>query len=165
MHGAKIMVIGAGQRSEGDGDPVGNGRAISLVCAREGAHVLCIDRDQASAECTAASIRESGGSAEAVEADVSQPEEISSLMHAAKELNGVVMNVGISPWAISLTGDGRELGRRDERQPSRSHVSDEGVVAVAAARRSDPADLLTCGRFRLRAATRLTRRPRQRFLR
>lgn len=96
LDGAKVVVVGAGQRSEGGDEPMGNGRAISLICAREGAHVTCVDRDRDSAERTAALIREAGGLAIAVEVDVSQPEQITRFMSEIEGLSGMVMNVGIS---------------------------------------------------------------------
>jgi NAD(P)-dependent dehydrogenase (short-subunit alcohol dehydrogenase family) len=43
------IVVGAGQ-SPGEG--IGNGRATALTFAREGAFVLCVDRDLESAQAT-----------------------------------------------------------------------------------------------------------------
>ena len=133
LAGAKVLVVGAGQRSEGDDEPVGNGRAISLVCAREGAHVTCVDRDRESAERTAALIRESGGSATAVEADVSKPEEITRLMSAADELTGVVMNVGISR-GLSLAQETAESWDAVMSVNLRAHM----LVTQASLRRLQP---------------------------
>ena len=61
------IVIGAGQSP---GQTIGNGRATCLVFAREGAKVLCVDRDLASAEESAAMVRDEGGTALAFEADL-----------------------------------------------------------------------------------------------
>ena len=47
------VVVGAGQTP---GQTIGNGRATALLFAREGARVLCVDRDLASAQETAAMI-------------------------------------------------------------------------------------------------------------
>ena len=38
----KVLVSGAGQSP---GETIGNGRAISMLFAREGAEVVCVDRD------------------------------------------------------------------------------------------------------------------------
>ena len=46
MAGRRVAVIGAGQTDFGIADPpIGNGRAISLLLAREGARVVAIDRN------------------------------------------------------------------------------------------------------------------------
>ena len=45
------VVVGAGQTP---GETIGNGRAMALLFAREGAQVLCVDRLQERAEETAA---------------------------------------------------------------------------------------------------------------
>ena len=51
------IVVGAGQTP---GMTIGNGRATAVLFAREGARVLAIDRDLASAEDTVAMIRKEG---------------------------------------------------------------------------------------------------------
>jgi len=44
LRGRKILVVGAGQREVIDEKPpIGNGRAISTLFAREGAAVVCLD--------------------------------------------------------------------------------------------------------------------------
>lgn len=63
------MVIGAGQ-APGSSPAIGNGRATSVLFAREGAQILAVDRYLASAEETVAMIKDEGGEAAAVEADV-----------------------------------------------------------------------------------------------
>lgn len=100
-----VLVAGAGTRHSDDPDhPVGNGRAIAVLAAREGAEVVCVDRDPAAARQTARLIGEEGGSASVVEADVSS-EEGCRLALARLEpgsLHGLVLNVGI--------GEGRGIG-------------------------------------------------------
>ncbi len=89
-----MLVVGAGQNDHGcDDPPIGNGRAIALLCAREGAVVLAADRDQASAEETVRLAVAEGGTAAAVVADVSRPDEIDRMF--AEPPDGVVYNVGI----------------------------------------------------------------------
>jgi NAD(P)-dependent dehydrogenase (short-subunit alcohol dehydrogenase family) len=51
----------------------GIGRAVALACAREGAKVVVSDRDETGAEATAGLVRERGGEALVVCADVGEP--------------------------------------------------------------------------------------------
>ena len=61
LAGKRVLVVGAGtQRSDDPDAPVGNGRAIAVLASREGASVVCADRDGAAAEQTAALDRERG---------------------------------------------------------------------------------------------------------
>jgi NAD(P)-dependent dehydrogenase (short-subunit alcohol dehydrogenase family) len=48
LQGRRILVVGGGQRTfDAATDPVGNGRAMSLLFAREGAHVAVADLNRA----------------------------------------------------------------------------------------------------------------------
>lgn len=102
LQGRRIVVVGAGQRATPAGEtvPVGNGRAISLLCAREGAAVACVDRDAAAADETVAQIQRAGGTALARQADVSQAAAVGPALQACAQalggLDGLVLNVGIS---------------------------------------------------------------------
>ncbi len=96
LGGKTAIVSGAGQTP---GETVGNGRAIALRFAEEGADVLCVDRDVARAEETAALIVAAGGAAAAFAADVSSLAACQSVAEAAKarweRLDILVNNVGI----------------------------------------------------------------------
>ena len=101
LAGRRIMVVGAGQRQTVDEEPpVGNGRAISLLFAREGAHVACIDINREAAEGTATRIVSEGGRAFVEVADVGDADAIAPLVDRCREqlggLDGLVLNVGIS---------------------------------------------------------------------
>jgi NAD(P)-dependent dehydrogenase (short-subunit alcohol dehydrogenase family) len=102
MAGRRVLVVGAGQRRTDDNEvpPVGNGRAIALLCAREGALVCCTDIDLDSARQTAEAILREGGRASALRVDVAEPEAIEPLVANAHDamggLDGLVMNVGIA---------------------------------------------------------------------
>src|SRR5260370_18148165 len=62
LMGRRIIVVGAGQRTIVDEDPpIGNGRAMSVLFAREGAHVACIDVSKEAAEGTVEQITSEGG--------------------------------------------------------------------------------------------------------
>ena len=97
LDGKVAVVVGAGQ-SPGKG--VGNGRAAAMRFAREGARVLAVDRDLASAEETAALIRAEGFEAIAFAADVTRESELADAMRDAKSrwgsLDVLHNNVGIS---------------------------------------------------------------------
>jgi NAD(P)-dependent dehydrogenase (short-subunit alcohol dehydrogenase family) len=98
LDGRRILVVGAGtQRSDDPEAPVGNGRAIAVQAAREGAFVVCADRDGDAAGETAAWIERDGGRASVVVADVATEAGCVDLVAAASDggLDGVVVNVGI----------------------------------------------------------------------
>ena len=67
------IVVGAGQ-SPGEG--IGNGRATAITFAREGAKVLCVDHNLASAQETVDMIAAKDDTAMAFEADVTKEAEI-----------------------------------------------------------------------------------------
>jgi NAD(P)-dependent dehydrogenase (short-subunit alcohol dehydrogenase family) len=98
LEGRRILVVGAGtQRSDDPDPPVGNGRAIAVSAAREGAAVVCADRDHESAAETAAWIEREGGRASVVVGDVATEVGCVALVAEALHggLDGVVVNVGI----------------------------------------------------------------------
>jgi NAD(P)-dependent dehydrogenase (short-subunit alcohol dehydrogenase family) len=109
LEGRRILVVGAGtRRVEGMEGAVGNGRAISIVCAREGAHVACADLDGESAAATVAAIEAEGGRASVLVADVSDADICSRLAADAAAalggLDGVVLGVGIlGPFGLAGT--------------------------------------------------------------
>ncbi|HEX6421211.1 MAG TPA: SDR family NAD(P)-dependent oxidoreductase [Acidimicrobiales bacterium] len=105
LAGRTVLVVGAGTRPSDDADaPVGNGRAIAVTAAREGAAVVCADRDAAAAEATAALVRAEGATAGVAVGDVRDEADCAALVAAAVEigrgtLHGVVVNVGIGRGA------------------------------------------------------------------
>jgi NAD(P)-dependent dehydrogenase (short-subunit alcohol dehydrogenase family) len=101
LRGRRVLVVGAGQRDiPEDAPPIGNGRAISVLCAREGAAVACVDVSEAAVADTVASIAREGGAAFAEVADVRNADAIAPLLRRCDErlggLDGLVLNVGIS---------------------------------------------------------------------
>lgn len=106
LAGRRVLVVGAGTRPSGEPDaPIGNGRAISVLAAREGSAVACWDRDEVAARATAELVGAEGSVATTVVGDASDAEECSGGVAAAAQglggLDGVVLNVG--------TGIGRGL--------------------------------------------------------
>jgi len=101
LAGRRVLVVGAGTRPSPEPDaPVGNGRAIAILAAREGAAVACADRDQAAADVTATLVRAEGPTAEVVVADVADPRSCATVVEDAVAalggLDGLVLNVGIA---------------------------------------------------------------------
>ena len=98
LTGQRVLVVGAGtQRSDDPDAPIGNGRAIAVLAAREGATVVCADRDREAAEETASLIADEGGRAAVVVADVGSADGCASLVAEAAAddaLAGMVLNVG-----------------------------------------------------------------------
>jgi NAD(P)-dependent dehydrogenase (short-subunit alcohol dehydrogenase family) len=106
LAGKRAAIIGAGSVGAG----WGNGKATAVLFAREGARVLCVDRDAAAAETTARIIREEGGTAEILVADVTDPEAGDLVLTRMQSLwDGVDVfhyNVGISlPGGVLDTTD------------------------------------------------------------
>ncbi|WP_347343363.1 SDR family NAD(P)-dependent oxidoreductase [Fictibacillus enclensis] len=88
----------------------GVGRAITLALAQEGAHVVVnYNNSQSAAEETVNQIKQTGGSAIAVQANLDNPEECRKLIEAAKESFGdvdiLVNNAGIWPknWVKDIS--------------------------------------------------------------
>lgn len=109
LSGRRILVVGGGQRVlDAASDPVGNGRAMSLLFAREGAGVAVADMNLASAKETVAQIANEGGQASAIEADISKPGDIERMVAEAEKalggLDGLVLNVGIGVGGLGLEG-------------------------------------------------------------
>ncbi len=109
LPGRRILVVGGGQRVlDAASDPVGNGRAMSLLFAREGAEVAVADMNLPSAKETVAQIANEGGKASAIEADISKPGDIERMVAEAEKalggLDGLVLNVGIGVGGLGLEG-------------------------------------------------------------
>ena len=90
------LVVGAGSIGPG----WGNGKATAVAFAREGAKVLCADLNEKAAQETVDLIRQEGGEARAVRADVTRASEVAAMVEACKAAYGRVdvldYNVGIA---------------------------------------------------------------------
>ncbi|MFK8021460.1 MAG: SDR family oxidoreductase [Pseudomonadales bacterium] len=98
IEGKSIIITGAGS---------GFGQLVSEKAAALGAKISCADVDTESVEAVAANIRDNGGSAQAVTADVTKPEQMRELAKAAVAAFGsidvMLNNAGVMP--LSLISD------------------------------------------------------------
>jgi NAD(P)-dependent dehydrogenase (short-subunit alcohol dehydrogenase family) len=107
LQGRRILVVGGGQQTfDAATDPVGNGRAMSLLFAREGAHVAVADINRANAEDTVARITGEGGRAFSIAADIANEDDVVRMIDEAVNglggLDGMVLNVGIGVGGLGL---------------------------------------------------------------
>ena len=100
LAGKAAIVTGAGSIGPG----WGNGKAIAVLFAREGARVVAVDRNRAAAEDTRALIDAEGGACRVVEADVARAADVARMaedcLSAYGRIDVLVNNVGI----VSLGG-------------------------------------------------------------
>lgn len=103
--GKNAIVVGAGQTP---GETIGNGRAMAMLFAREGAQVLCVDRDRSRAEETVAMIEAEGGAAWPFAADIVHAEQAAAIIGEAASRFGsvdvLVNNVGIGSAGKAVDG-------------------------------------------------------------
>jgi NAD(P)-dependent dehydrogenase (short-subunit alcohol dehydrogenase family) len=97
------IVIGAGQQS---GDTIGNGRAISILFAREGAKVMLVDQNINSAQETKLMIDKEGKESCTFKANIVNEEDCRQITERCVDLYGridiLVNNVGIGEGDKSL---------------------------------------------------------------
>ena len=90
----------AGKNAVITGAASGIGRAASLLFAREGASVACVDIDRAMGEETAALIRKEGGDAVFIETDLAEPAAIERMAAACtawrSQIHVLFNNAGIA---------------------------------------------------------------------
>ena len=84
LEGKTAIVVGAGSIGPG----WGNGKATAVTFAREGAQVLCVDRNAAAAEETVGIIVSEGGQATAFTADASHEGDIAAMVAACLKAYG-----------------------------------------------------------------------------
>jgi len=99
--GKVALITGAGN---------GIGRATALGFAKAGAKVVLVDRDATGGEATAGIIRQQGGEARFVQADVTKSAEVRDYVKAALDAHGTIdcffNNAGIEgKWAHTAEHD------------------------------------------------------------
>ncbi len=94
LEGKITLVTGAAQ---------GIGRATAMLFSQEGASVICVDVNKSGGQETVESIRQRGGDAEFIEADISKPEDVQKMALRCSEQYGrlhiLFNNAGIIHWA------------------------------------------------------------------
>ncbi|NIB38005.1 SDR family oxidoreductase [Pseudomaricurvus alkylphenolicus] len=116
LAGRRVLVVGAGSLPcEGDNPPVGNGRAMAILAAREGAQVACADVNEAAAQETLDVIEKEGGSGCVLSGDIQMEEVCRALVTQTVEklggIDGIILNVGIPARAPGLGIDTEEWDR------------------------------------------------------
>ena len=127
MVGRRVVVVGGGQTDfQLEDQPIGNGRALAVLLGREGAQVVVVDRDEASADETVALIRAEGAAAHTVVADVSDPDSIVRHDRRGAECARWHRRTRLQrrhPRTRRLRGtDARGLGHHVGREPARRDV-------------------------------------------
>jgi NAD(P)-dependent dehydrogenase (short-subunit alcohol dehydrogenase family) len=127
LAGRRVLVVGGGQMDIGEADtPIGNGRAMSVLFAREGAGVAVADRDLASAEASVALATREGGRTFAISADASKEDDVTRMVDEAERalgaIDGLVLNVGIGAGGPWLSGTTAEMWDRVFAVNIRSHM-------------------------------------------
>ncbi len=104
LKGKIAVVVGAGQQP---GDTIGNGRAISILFAREGAKVMLVDKYLDSAEETKSMIDKEGGESFTFKADITSEDDCCRIIEKCVEvynrIDVLVNNVGIGEGDRHLT--------------------------------------------------------------
>jgi NAD(P)-dependent dehydrogenase (short-subunit alcohol dehydrogenase family) len=127
LMGRRALVVGGGQMDIGEADtPIGNGRAMSVLFAREGAAVAVADRSAESAEATVAMIAREGGKGFAIAADTTKEADIVRMIDKAVSdmggLDALVLNVGIGAGGAWLEGTSAESWDKVFAVNIRSHM-------------------------------------------
>lgn len=103
LEGKVAIVTGAAAQAEG----VGNGAAVAMLFAREGARVVLVNRSLERAKTLEETIRSEGGEASAFAADVTDPEATEALAAFAAERYGRLdilhNNVGVGAGGNTVT--------------------------------------------------------------
>jgi NAD(P)-dependent dehydrogenase (short-subunit alcohol dehydrogenase family) len=139
----RVLVIGAGTRPTNyEEPPLGNGRAIAITAARQGATVVCADVDEAAATETVRMIEAEGGTATAVVGGVSQEEGCRAIVDGAgSPLHGLVLNVGIG-MGSGLASTSADEWDRTFAVNLRAHFL---IVSMASDRLADGASIVFVG--------------------
>jgi NAD(P)-dependent dehydrogenase (short-subunit alcohol dehydrogenase family) len=102
LAGKVAIISGAGNRPfEGEPNIIGNGKAISITFAREGAKVVLVDQRTDWAEETQSIIKEEGGESLIIGADVTKPDDCAAAARQALDAFG---HIDILVNVVGVTG-------------------------------------------------------------
>ena len=108
----KVVIVSGGGSF---GQDMSNGRAASIKFAREGAKVVVVDRNPASAEETVNMIKQEGGEAFAIQADVTKEVDVKSMVEKTLSTHGrtdvLFNNVG-EGWGTDIMNTSEEVWDR-----------------------------------------------------
>jgi len=125
LRGKVAIVVGAGQQP---GDTIGNGRAISILFAREGAKVMLVDKNLDRAKETKSMIDKEGGESFIFEADITKEDECQEIVNKCVDVHGkidiLVNNVGIG------TGDRKLVDLSEEAWDKIFNINLKGMFFV-----------------------------------
>ncbi len=124
LQGKVCIVTGAGSRSEG----VGTGRAASVLFAREGGHVLLVDRFEEAAEATRRRIEDEGGDAAVYVGDMTDPDDIRGVVEAATQRWG---RIDVLDNNLGIHGPGTILDVSEEEWTRVMHVNVTSMMLVS----------------------------------
>jgi len=99
--GRRILVVGGGQQTyEMPDAPIGNGRAMSILCGREGAMVAVADLNTGAAAETAHLVEARGTKVLPMTVDATNEADVQQMIQTVAEqfggLDGVIVNVGMA---------------------------------------------------------------------
>ncbi len=106
------IVVGAGSIGPG----WGNGKAVAVLFAREGAKILAVDIDEAAARETAAIVRGDGGVCEIFTADVAKSDQVAALVARARAAFGGRIDILHNNVGIVSTGGPVETDEAEWRR-------------------------------------------------
>jgi NAD(P)-dependent dehydrogenase (short-subunit alcohol dehydrogenase family) len=99
--GSRDMHELSGQRALVTGGTSGIGRATAEALAREGAHVVISGRSELRGAEVVAGIKDAGGDAEFVRADLESPGDVRALAARAGDIDILVNNAGVFPGGLT----------------------------------------------------------------
>jgi NAD(P)-dependent dehydrogenase (short-subunit alcohol dehydrogenase family) len=124
LAGKVAIVTGAGSRADG----IGNGRAASILFAREGAKVLLVDQNAALAEATLKMITAEGGEAAVCVADVTDTDQCRKMVDAAVSRWG---RLDILDNNVGIGGRGTVVEMKEEEWETIMRVNVTGMMLAS----------------------------------